>query len=102
MTQAMQAIVFRGPGKWGLEEFPRPRIQAPDDVLLKVDRVSICGTDIHILADPPGHPATSGSILGHEYTATVTDIGDAVVNVTPGDRVVIDPNISCGLCEYSD
>ncbi|MFY9574259.1 MAG: zinc-binding dehydrogenase, partial [Blastocatellia bacterium] len=48
----------------------------------------------------PGHPATPGSILGHEYVATVTDIGDAVVNVKPGDRVVIDPNITCGLCEY--
>lgn len=96
----MQAIVFHGPGHWALEEFPRPKIQSADDVLLRVDRVSICGTDIHILADPPGHPATPGSILGHEYVATVTDIGDAVSNVRPGDRVVIDPNITCGLCEY--
>jgi (R,R)-butanediol dehydrogenase/meso-butanediol dehydrogenase/diacetyl reductase len=100
MSQAMQAIVFHGPGHWALEELPRPRIQAAGDVLLRVDRVSICGTDIHILADPPGHPATPGSILGHEYVATVTDIGDAVSNVRPGDRVVIDPNITCGLCEY--
>ncbi|HZM87098.1 MAG TPA: alcohol dehydrogenase catalytic domain-containing protein [Blastocatellia bacterium] len=100
MSEAMQAVVFHGPGRWALEEFPRPRIQAADDVLLRVDRVSICGTDIHILSDPPGHPATSGSILGHEYVATVTDIGDGVINVKPGDRVVIDPNITCGLCDY--
>ena len=100
MTEAMQAIVFHGPGHWALEEFPRPRIQAADDVLLHVDRVSICGTDIHILSDPPGHPATPGSILGHEYVATVTDIGEGVINVQPGDRVVIDPNITCGLCDY--
>ena len=100
MSEAMQAVVFHGPGHWALEEFPRPRIQAADDVLLRVDRVSICGTDIHILSDPPGHPATSGSILGHEYVATVTDIGDDVINVKPGDRVVIDPNITCGLCDY--
>jgi len=100
MSDAMQAIVFHGPGHWALEDFPRPRIEAADDVLLRVDRVSICGTDIHILADPPGHPATPGSILGHEYVATVTDIGDGVINVRPGDRVVIDPNITCGLCEY--
>jgi len=100
MSEAMQAVVFHGPGRWALEEFPRPRIQAADDVLLGVDRVSICGTDIHILSDPPGHPATSGSILGHEYVATVTDIGDGVINVKPGDRVVIDPNITCGLCDY--
>jgi 2-desacetyl-2-hydroxyethyl bacteriochlorophyllide A dehydrogenase len=100
MSEAMQAIVFHGPGHWALEDFPRPVIQAADDVLLRVDRVSICGTDIHILADPPGHPATLGSILGHEYVATVTDVGDGVSNVRPGDRVVIDPNITCGLCEY--
>ena len=100
MSEAMQAVVFHGPGHWALEEFPRPRIETADDVLLRVDRVSICGTDIHILSDPPGHPATSGSILGHEYVATVTDIGDGVINVKPGDRVVIDPNITCGLCDY--
>lgn len=100
MSEAMQAVVFHGPGHWALEEFPRPQLQAADDVLLRVDRVSICGTDIHILADPPGHPANAGSILGHEYVATVADIGDGVANLNPGDRVVIDPNITCGLCEY--
>lgn len=98
--ETMQAVVFHGPGHWALEEFPRPRIQGADDVLLRVERVSICGTDIHILADPPGHPATPGSILGHEYVATVTDIGENVINVKVGDRVVIDANITCGLCEY--
>src|SRR6266540_377546 len=100
MIETMQAIVFHGPGHWALEEFPCPRIQGADDVLLRVDRVSICGTDIHILSDPPGHPATPGSILGHEYVATVKDVGESVINVKPGDRVVIDPNITCGLCEY--
>ena len=100
MSEAMQAVVFRGAGQWRLEEFPRPQIEAGDDVLLRVDRASICGTDIHILSDPPGHPATPGSILGHEYVATVADIGEAVRNVQPGDRVVIDPNITCGICEY--
>jgi 2-desacetyl-2-hydroxyethyl bacteriochlorophyllide A dehydrogenase len=100
MTQAMQAVVFRGAGQWRLEDFRRPLIASEDDVLLRVDRASICGTDIHILAVPPGHPATPGSILGHEYVATVADIGDGVRNVQPGDRVVINPNITCGLCEY--
>ena len=100
MTETMQAVVFHGPGHWSLEEFTRPRIQGPEEVLLRVDRVSICGTDIHILADPPGHPATPGSILGHEYVATVTDIGERVINLQPGDRVVVDPNITCGRCDY--
>lgn len=100
MPRTMEALVFRGPGEWGLEAFPLPEIKADDDVLLKVDCASICGTDIHILAVPPGHPATPGSILGHEYVATVVETGAAARHLTPGDRVVIDPNITCGLCDY--
>lgn len=100
MLQTMEALVFRGPGDWALQTFPVPQIQAEDDVLLKVDRASICGTDVHILSVPPGHPATPGSILGHEYVATVVETGAGVSNVQPGDRVVIDPNVTCGLCQY--
>jgi len=100
MSVTMQAVVFRGAGEWGLEDFPAPRIESDTDVLLKVDRVSICGTDIHILSVPPGHPATPGSILGHEYVGTVVDVGARVRELQPGDRVVIDPNITCGLCQY--
>ena len=100
MSMTMQAVVFHGDGKWGIESAVKPRISADDDVLLRVERASICGTDIHILATPPGHPATPGSILGHEYVATVTEIGAGIGHLRPGDRVVIDPNITCGLCRY--
>jgi (R,R)-butanediol dehydrogenase/meso-butanediol dehydrogenase/diacetyl reductase len=100
MTESMQAVVFRGPGDWGIEELPRPRLESDHDVLLRVERASICGTDIHILSVPPGHPATPGSILGHEYTATVVETGAEVRELAPGDRVVIDPNLTCGLCRY--
>ncbi len=100
MIAMMQAIVFHGEGKWRLEDVAQPTIAAPDDVLLKVDRTGICGTDLHILSTPPGHPATPGSILGHEYVATVIDAGDNVTHLQRGDRVVVDPNITCGLCQY--
>ena len=100
MNKTMQAVVFRGEGKWAVESVRAPEVHADDDVLLKVDRASICGTDLHILAVPPGHPATAGSILGHEYAATVVEAGNRVKHLKPGDRVVIDPNITCGLCRY--
>ncbi len=96
----MQAVVFHGNGEWRVESAPVPQIKSDDDVLLKVDRASICGTDIHILSVPPGHPATPGSILGHEYVASVVDAGARVEHLKPGDRVVVDPNITCGLCQY--
>jgi 2-desacetyl-2-hydroxyethyl bacteriochlorophyllide A dehydrogenase len=100
MTKTMQAVVFHGEGKWAVQSMPVPSVASDQDVLLKVDRVSICGTDVHILSVPPGHPATPGSILGHEYVATVVDGGAAVSHLKPGDRVVVDPNITCGLCRY--
>jgi threonine dehydrogenase-like Zn-dependent dehydrogenase len=100
MMATMQAVIFRGEGRWGIETAPLPRLAKPDDVLLRVERASICGTDIHIVSSPPGHPATPGSVLGHEYVATVEETGGGVEHLRPGDRVVIDPNITCGLCRY--
>ena len=100
MSATMQAVVFRGEGKWAVESVAVPQVRADDDVLLKVDRGSICGTDLHILSVPPGHPATPGSILGHEYVATVVDAGSKVTQLKPGDRVVVNPNVTCGMCRY--
>jgi threonine dehydrogenase-like Zn-dependent dehydrogenase len=94
----MPAVVFHGEGRWSVEKTPQPVLESGDDVLLEVDRAGICGTDLHILETPPGHPATAGSILGHEYVATVAEIGSNVRGLQPGDRVVIDPNLTCGSC----
>jgi 2-desacetyl-2-hydroxyethyl bacteriochlorophyllide A dehydrogenase len=98
MSKTMPAVVFHGEGRWSVEKTPQPVLVSGDDVLLEVDRAGICGTDLHILATPPGHPATAGSILGHEYVATVAETGSNVRHLQPGDRVVVDPNITCGYC----
>lgn len=100
MTQKMYAAVFEGEGRLTLEEVDVPQIRAPDDVLLSVRAAGICGTDVHILAVPPGHPATPGVIMGHEYTADVLAVGDRVDHVRPHDRVVVDPSVWCGSCAY--
>jgi len=96
----MKCAVFQGPGDLRVVERPSPRIARDDEVLLRVEAASICGTDLHILADPPGHPATPGAILGHEYVGEVTGAGDAVEGLAIGDRVVVDPNLTCGRCAY--
>ncbi len=98
MSKKMPAIVFRGEGEWRLNQVAVPDISYDDEVLLIVDRAGICGTDLHILHTPPGHPATPGVILGHEYVATLLDAGDGVQGFKKGDRVVVDPNLTCGLC----
>lgn len=95
----MLAAVFAGPGELRLEERPVPRVQAPDQVLLEVEGAGICGTDLHILEVPPGHPATPGAILGHEYVGRVVEPGPEAAGYRPGDRVVVAPNLACGCCE---
>jgi (R,R)-butanediol dehydrogenase / meso-butanediol dehydrogenase / diacetyl reductase len=94
------AAVFEGPGRLAIKEVPEPRVARQDDVLLRVQSVGICGSDLHILSVPPGHPATAGTILGHEYVAEVEQAGPAAADFRPGDRVVIDPNLTCGQCPY--
>jgi len=100
LDKTMPAAVFEGQGRLSVKEVPVPAIREPDEVLLRVDAASICGTDVHILEVPPGHPATPGAILGHEYTGTVLEMGSGVQGLKIGDRVVIDPNLTCGKCRY--
>ncbi len=96
----MLAAVFEGKGKLNLKEVPVPEVKELDDVLIQVEAASICGTDIRILETPPGHPANEGVILGHEYTGKILEVGKSVKGFKEGDRVVIDPNITCGNCTY--
>jgi L-iditol 2-dehydrogenase len=100
MKEKMLAAVFEGEGKLTLKEVPVPQIERADQVLLKVDVVSICGTDVHIVAVPPGYIATPNTILGHEFVGTVVEKGAAVTHLDIGDKVVVNPNDYCGVCTY--
>lgn len=97
---SMRAAVFTGPGQLQVVETPRPRLGRPEDVLIRVEACGVCGTDLHILSVPPGHPGTCGTTLGHEYVGAIEAVGPAVTHVKPGDRVVVDPNLRCGVCRY--
>jgi threonine dehydrogenase-like Zn-dependent dehydrogenase len=94
----IRAVVFQGPGRIGLCERPRPALASAADVLIAVEACGICGTDLHILEDPPGHPATRGVVLGHELVGHVAQAGPEARGVMVGDRVVVAPNVSCGSC----
>ena len=100
MNEQMLAAVFEGEGKLTLKEVPVPVICRPDQVKLEVEAIGICGTDVHIVAVPPGYVATPGTILGHEYVGRVVETGGAVTHVKVGDRVVVNPNDYCGTCIY--
>jgi threonine dehydrogenase-like Zn-dependent dehydrogenase len=93
----MSAAVLAGPGQLLLEPRPVPTVQAADDVIVRVEACGICGSDLQMLSVPPGHPARTGVILGHEMSGHVEDHGSAAD--PPAGLVVIDPDIKCGACE---
>ncbi len=96
----MSAAVFAGVGRLEVLERPVPRVEGAGDVVLDVEACGICGSDLQILSVPPGHPATIGVVLGHEFVGVVSEVGDGVTGAEPGDRVVVEPNISCGQCAW--
>lgn len=96
----MKAAVFEKEGSFVLKEVPVPQITRADQVLIEVEAVSICGTDVHITAVPPGYIATPGTILGHEFCGIVVEKGADVGHLEIGDRVVANPNNYCGACVY--
>jgi len=90
----MKALVYGGPGQRSWTEVPDPRIQDPKDVVISVDAVTICGTDLHILGgDVP--EVTPGRILGHEAVGTVVEAGAGVSALAVGDRVLATPSTGC-------
>ncbi len=95
----MKAMVYGGPGQRSWEEVPDPVIQDPGDAIIQVDTVTICGTDLHILAgDVP--TVQPGRILGHEAVGTVVEIGSGVNRLKRGDRVIASCISACGVCRY--
>jgi alcohol dehydrogenase len=95
----MKALVYGGPGQKEWTEVPDPTITDPRDAVIRVDAVTICGTDLHILGgDVPA--VTPGRILGHEAVGTVVAVGSAVTTLTQGDRVLASCISACGTCRY--
>ena len=95
----MKAVVYHGPGNKAWEDVADPTIIEPTDAVVRVDAVTICGTDLHILkGDVP--TVTEGRILGHEAVGTIESVGDAVTSVAVGDRVLVSCISSCGRCRF--
>ncbi len=94
----MKALVFKDVGKLVLEERPIPCVKEPDDVLLRVINVGICGSDVKIMEGK--HHFRPNTILGHEFCGQVFEVGSHVKHVKIGDRVAIDNNIRCGFCSF--
>jgi threonine dehydrogenase-like Zn-dependent dehydrogenase len=93
----MRALTWQGNLDVRVTEVPDPRIQEPNDAIIQVTSTAICGSDLHLYG-VLGPYLVPGDILGHEAMGVVTEVGREITNLTPGDRVVIPFNISCGHC----
>jgi threonine dehydrogenase-like Zn-dependent dehydrogenase len=93
----MKAVTWHGKRDVRVASVPDPKIEEPTDAIVKITSTAICGSDLH-LYEVLGAFIDEGDVLGHEPMGVVEEVGSEVRNVTPGDRVVIPFNISCGHC----
>jgi L-iditol 2-dehydrogenase len=97
----MKAAVLTGIKQIEIIDVPEPAPPSGTDVLLKVEMVGVCGSDVHYYAE--GRIGTQGVTypfrIGHEFSGTVLETGEDVSALKPGDRVAIDPALSCGSCD---
>jgi L-iditol 2-dehydrogenase/threonine 3-dehydrogenase len=78
-------------------EAEMPKIEHPDEILIKIERIGICGSDVHVFHGQ--HPATPYPVVqGHEYCGIVQSVGDKVTKVRPGMKVTARPQLVCGVC----
>ncbi|MEV0848224.1 alcohol dehydrogenase catalytic domain-containing protein [Streptomyces sp. NPDC049954] len=93
----MRALTWQGKRDVRVETVPDARIEQPDDIVVRVTSTGICGSDLH-LYELFGPFIDPGDILGHEAMGVVEEVGPAVRSLSPGDRVVVPFNVSCGKC----
>jgi threonine dehydrogenase-like Zn-dependent dehydrogenase len=95
----MRALTFADIGRVEMADVPRPEVEDPSDVVVRVTSTAICGSDLHVLHGRiPG--MNPGSILGHEFVGVVEETGAAVHSVRAGDRVLASFTIPCGACWF--
>ena len=95
----MRSAVFYGKHDLRIEDHEMPKV-GPKDVLIQVKACGVCGTDVHIYeGDKGAAEVTPPTILGHEFSGVITEVGSEVQHYQVGDRVCIDPNCYCGACD---
>jgi len=98
MTETYPMAIVSAPGKVEFQEKRLPEL-SPKEVLIGVKTSSICGSDLHIFKGK--HPSAPLPVaIGHELSGEVLRIGNGVSRLREGDRVVVEPVITCGQCHF--
>ncbi|MGY0489695.1 zinc-dependent alcohol dehydrogenase [Streptomyces sp. WG-D5] len=97
----MKAVTWQGRRDVRVDTVPDPRIEQPTDAIIRITSSGLCGSDLHLyeVLTPFMNP---GDILGHEPMGIVEEVGDAVPDLRPGERVVVPFQIACGHCWMCD
>ncbi len=95
----MKAGVYTAPGRLGVVEVPDPVLN-PGEVLIRVKAAGICGSDLHSYRDPSRFSGMAGRVLGHELAGDITAAAEGVAEGRIGERVGIEPLLSCGHCGW--
>jgi S-(hydroxymethyl)glutathione dehydrogenase / alcohol dehydrogenase len=94
----MKAAVFHKPGDISVDNVEDPRIEQPDDLILKITSTAICGSDLHIYDG--FFPQAKDQVMGHEFMGIVEETGPGHTKFKRGDRVVVPFPIACGHCFF--
>jgi len=98
IPKKMRAAVLMDRDKLVLKEVDTP-VPGPEDVLIRVEAVAICSTDVALIHEPfPGQPPFGDFIPGHEYAGTIVALGETVDEFKIGDRVAVEAHLGCGRC----
>ncbi|NES13210.1 MULTISPECIES: glutathione-independent formaldehyde dehydrogenase [Micromonospora] len=92
----MKAVVYQGPHDVAVNEVEDPRIEDPNDVIVKITTTAICGSDLHMYEGRT--TAEPGIVFGHENMGVIVETGPGVVSLRKGDRVSMPFNVACGFC----
>ncbi|WP_406106925.1 glutathione-independent formaldehyde dehydrogenase [Micromonospora globbae] len=92
----MRAVVYQGPRDVTVTEVEDPRMEHPNDVIVKITTTAICGSDLHMYEGRTA--AEPGIVFGHENMGVIVETGPGVVSLRTGDRVSMPFNVACGFC----
>jgi threonine dehydrogenase-like Zn-dependent dehydrogenase len=93
----MKALTWQGNEHVEVTDVADPKIEEPNDIVIRVTSTAICGSDLHLYG-VLGPFLAPGDVLGHEAMGIVEEAGADITHLRPGDRVVVPFNISCGHC----
>lgn len=92
----MKAVHYEGPFKVSVKDVDLPKLEHPDDVIVKVTTAAICGSDLHMYQGRTA--AEAGLVFGHENMGIVVEKGQGVTLLEKGDRIVMPFNVADGRC----